>query len=378
MTLIREQFPVCSQYAYFLSAGMGPLSKDAFEAISDQYRKACVSGGIIFRENLDAVEHCRGEVARLINSPPEQIAFTPNVSFSMNALALSLIDKERWTVITLREEFPATIIPWVENGYQVLFCEHYDQIVKTARELKQKVVVAVSIVQYSSGHCIDTRDFVHQLRMAAPDCFIVLNATQSVGVLALDVSVHLIDAVCCTCHKWLMSSEGISFLWISKRGFGLLEPKIVGWKSVLDFMHMKVDGYKLKNDARVFEIGWLNHTAYFAFYESLKLIHRLGVERINRSIAETRNYLLAKLNEHKIPILSDLSASASSGIVLLGPYTLPQRVVDYLRDRGVLVSARGSGIRISIHFFNNFLDVDRLIEYLVHYFSERMNADVVE
>lgn len=378
MTLARDHFPVCRKFAYFLTAGMGPLSSSAFKAVSKQYRKACLSGGAIFRENLDAVENCRMEVARLINARPEQVAFTPNVSFSMNALALSLVEKEQWTVITLREEFPATIIPWKENGYKVVFCEHYDDVIETARQFPHKIVVVVSVVQYSTGHGIDAQDFVRKLRQAAPDCYVVLNATQSVGVLPLDLSNQVIDAVCCTCHKWLMSSEGISFLWLSHRGFELLAPKIVGWKSLVDFMQMKVDGYHIKKDARVFEIGWLNHTSYVAFYESLKLINSLRVERINRSIVGTRAYLITKLVEHKIPILSDLKTSASSGIVLLGPYDAPQQVVEYFRDRRVLVSARGAGIRIAIHFFNSFADIDSLVECLIHFRSERMAADVVE
>jgi selenocysteine lyase/cysteine desulfurase len=39
-------------------------------------------------------------------------------------------------------------------------------------------------------------------------------------------------------------------------------------------------------------------------------------------------------------------------------------VVKALAERRIIVSARGRGIRVSVHMFNNFEDLDRLLEAL--------------
>jgi len=38
-----------------------------------------------------------------------------------------------------------------------------------------------------------------------------------------------------------------------------------------------------------------------------------------------------------------------------------QDVVKRLAERKIIVSARGKGLRVSVHIFNNFDDIDRLI-----------------
>ncbi|MFQ5742380.1 MAG: hypothetical protein ACE5HV_02195 [Acidobacteriota bacterium] len=42
----------------------------------------------------------------------------------------------------------------------------------------------------------------------------------------------------------------------------------------------------------------------------------------------------------------------------------PGAVVQELKRRGVIVSTRGEGIRVSCHFYNNFEEIDRFIEEL--------------
>ena len=45
--------------------------------------------------------------------------------------------------------------------------------------------------------------------------------------------------------------------------------------------------------------------------------------------------------------------------------TEAQKVVQALAEKKIIVSARGKGIRVSAHMFNNFEDFDRLLPALV-------------
>ncbi|MGQ9531168.1 MAG: kynureninase/PvdN C-terminal domain-containing protein, partial [Candidatus Bathycorpusculaceae bacterium] len=50
-----------------------------------------------------------------------------------------------------------------------------------------------------------------------------------------------------------------------------------------------------------------------------------------------------------------------SGIVLFG-MDEPQELVTKLRQKGIVVSARAHGIRVSPHFYNMEEEIDRLVE----------------
>ena len=42
----------------------------------------------------------------------------------------------------------------------------------------------------------------------------------------------------------------------------------------------------------------------------------------------------------------------------------PEEVVKALTQRNILTAARGRGVRVSLHIFNTFEDVDRFVEAL--------------
>jgi selenocysteine lyase/cysteine desulfurase len=43
----------------------------------------------------------------------------------------------------------------------------------------------------------------------------------------------------------------------------------------------------------------------------------------------------------------------------------PQAIAQALKTRQVIASARGEGLRVSLHFYNNYDDVDQLLRELV-------------
>ncbi|MFZ0554382.1 MAG: hypothetical protein WAM26_03730, partial [Nitrososphaeraceae archaeon] len=71
-------------------------------------------------------------------------------------------------------------------------------------------------------------------------------------------------------------------------------------------------------------------------------------------------YLINKLADLKIQILSPLTDIHRSAIVVFKSRS-PEHLVEYLRKRRIIVSARGGGIRVSPHFYNDEGDIDKLI-----------------
>jgi selenocysteine lyase/cysteine desulfurase len=65
-------------------------------------------------------------------------------------------------------------------------------------------------------------------------------------------------------------------------------------------------------------------------------------------------------------IISSRAPGEKSQIVSLMPKNgeTSQEVADYLQSKNIIISPRGVRLRVSPHIFNNFADIDRLVEEL--------------
>ena len=75
------------------------------------------------------------------------------------------------------------------------------------------------------------------------------------------------------------------------------------------------------------------------------------------------DYLIGKLKEDGFTIQTPQDSSNRSGIVNFKA-SKPKEKVEKLHQKGVIVSARMNGIRVSPHFYNTKDDLERFLEYL--------------
>ena len=107
----------------------------------------------------------------------------------------------------------------------------------------QTRIVAISHVQYASGFRADLERIGRAAR--AHDALLVVDVIQSLGVVPIDVESQLIDVAAGACHKWLLTPEGVGFLYLSDRARERIQPTLVGWISVPN-----------PDDFNNFEQGW--------------------------------------------------------------------------------------------------------------------------
>ncbi|OGT35892.1 MAG: hypothetical protein A3F11_03850 [Gammaproteobacteria bacterium RIFCSPHIGHO2_12_FULL_37_14] len=357
----RSIFPVTHNQAYFMTAGAGPIPTPVLDAISDRYKKLSIHGGEIFQANLEMVERCRQEVAKLINAESEDIAFIPNVSFGMNALSSAL--PVQTNLIIPADEFPSSIIPWRKAGHEINlipFSPDLQSNIRTA--LTSTVSLVTSYVQYSSGYRINLDELGHNKKN--DDAMFAVNGTQAIGVFPLDVKQSKIDVLLCACHKWMFCGEGIAFLYINPKFFKKLNPSIIGWRSSPYAMQMSIYESRLYESARVFEIGWSNMTIFAGFEKSLEIISTIGIKNITARITTLMDRLVVGLKNYAIPTISIDNTQHRSGIILLGPFDNLDSLLLKLREHNILVTKRGNGVRVAIHFYNNEADIDHLLHVL--------------
>ena len=122
----------------------------------------------------------------------------------------------------------------------------------------------------------------------------------------------------------------------------------------------------MSNDATKFEVGTSNFQNIFALNAALRYLSLIGIRQIERRLLNLTDYLIEKLRNLGLKILSPVEERKyRSQIILFKPKRNPLKlVVDLEQKHKIVLSARGKGIRVSPHFYNNEDDIDKLVTVL--------------
>ncbi|MBN9226854.1 MULTISPECIES: aminotransferase class V-fold PLP-dependent enzyme [Legionella] len=301
------------------------------------------------------------KIAKLINAEKEHIAFIPSVSFGMNALAHSLPRKD--SVLLVKNDFSSSILPWENAGHSVKWTDSAanfaEQLVSAQQENEKISSIVASYVHYANGYKLN----LERIKELKKDAHFIVNGTQGIGAFPIDVKKQGIDALVCSCYKWMGCGEGIAFIYIHPDLFKKLTPALIGWRSVQSAMNF--DGScQFYQSARVFELGWDNMTIFSGFNAALDLIDEIGIANIAERIMFLTDYLVERLRQLNIPVLSNTEKQYRSGIIQLGPFQELEKIMKLLESHNVWVTQRDGGIRVSLHYYNNEADIDNLLNAL--------------
>jgi selenocysteine lyase/cysteine desulfurase len=359
---VRRDFPALSRQVYLNAAAASPIPRPVREAVVRFYRELEEDGDDRWDEWLARREEARAAVARFIHAEPAEIAFTPNTSAGIN-LIVDLLEKDG-DVLAAEPEFPTVTLPWVHRGVRVHFLPAPDGVVAPAAFAEPPAppaaTIAVSHVQFSNG-CRQDLDAFAAGKGARR---LVVCGSQALGAFALDVGRSRIDAFATAGHKWLCAGYGAGFAYVSRE---LLQraPREIGWLSVEDPYVFDNRRYRVVPAARRSELGCPPFGPIFGLGAAVDYLAALGVEAITARVLELNAYLTSGLERAGLRVLSP-AAGHRSGQTLVAVRD-PPRALSFLRARGVSVTEKPQGLRISTHFYNTEEDVDRCLAALREY-----------
>jgi len=370
----RQQMPITRRWAYLDHAATAPLSGPASEAMQAWSRQAAECGDTVWPEWENRANQVRRTAAELIGAAAEEVALVPNTTAGINLVAEGFPWREGDNVVTLANEFPSNLYPWmnlasrgvearrvpVEGGRVAL-----DRIAD-ACDARTRIISA-SWIGYASGWRMDLDALVALAH--ARGVLVFLDAIQGLGVFPIDVQRLGVDFLAADGHKWLLGPEGAGLFYVRREHLALLRPLSVGWNSVVvahDFSRIDLN---LRSDAARYEGGSRNMAGLAALGASLDLLAGLGL-RADRSpladrVLDLTDDAVAGLEAIGAVVHSCREPARRSGILA---FELPGRNPADVRRRclqaGVVLSVRGGNLRISPHAYNDAEDLGRLIEVL--------------
>ena len=147
----------------------------------------------------------------------------------------------------------------------------------------------------------------------------MVNATQSIGALNFDVGKFGVDFTVANGHKWMLSSFGIGTLYIQSKLLddesGLNPPYFsqFGQEDREHFDNMKI---RMSKNASKFELSTPHFPNIIALKAAIAYISKINILRIEERIRYLTQYLIDRLAELKIQVLSPLSNIHRSAIIV--------------------------------------------------------------
>lgn len=365
--LSRDHFEVTGTYNYLNHAAVGVLpvrTKDALRGFVDAH--AC--GGVMGVWPFEAqMPQYRASVAGFINAKPHEIALLRNTGDGANVLAGGIAWNQGDEILTSDNEFPANAYPWLaceSRGARVRFLDASRERM-TPDTLRKHLtdntrVVTVSWVSFSDGYRHDLAALAEVVH--AHGAMFCVDVIQGLGAFPLDVEAMGVDAAYGGGAKWLMSLQGVSFLYVRETMMDRLGLAAPGWRSAHDMWDFLNYSQPKARDASRFEGGTPNFIGGVSLHESIAELSP-AKDRIGAHVLGLTDRLCEGLERLGAEIAGVRSASTSSGIVT---FRLPGcdsvALGKTLQGERIVTTYRSTGIRVAPHGYNTVAEIEHLLE----------------
>jgi selenocysteine lyase/cysteine desulfurase len=327
-------------------------------------------------EFFGEVEELRAAYARLISvDDPLRIVVIPSVSYGMAIVARNLKLNPGDNIVVVGEQFPSNVYPWQKLAKQQqahIKTVHAPDVKKGRGKLwneqlleaidEQTRLVAIANVHWSDGTRFDLRAVRERTR--AVGALLVIDGTQSVGALPLDVSEIQPDALICAGYKWLMGPYAISMAYLGPY-FDDGEPLEEGWIS----RYNSEDFTKLVNYQERYQPGALryemgersNFILVPMMLQALQELNHWGVENIQAYCQHLAEPAIEELRQLGFLVEEPTFRGSHMFGVRLPEQVDMAKLQQKLKEEGVLVSVRGNSVRVSVHLYNDKEDLHKLL-----------------
>jgi selenocysteine lyase/cysteine desulfurase len=321
-------------------------------------------------------ERARTAAARLINADPADVALIPSVSYGVATAAKVLTIARGTRVIVLENDHSSPVLEWRiradAQGFVVETIRVPDDGDWTSAVLAfierpgapPVGLASISSVHWSEGGLIDVDRVGAALRRQG--AAFLIDATQSAGVMTMDVKRLDPDVVIFPTYKWLLGPYGRAFLYVAKRHQdGIpLEQTSSGRRDVRAENAVYFTDLRYVADARRFDMGERDHFISVEMAAiSMEMIAEWGAPAVTQRVAMLTERIADEMRGLGFSF-PDRRFRAPHILSLAFKEGIPNGLVEGLASEGIYVAARLGRLRVSPHVYNDEADADRFVASL--------------
>ncbi len=323
-------------------------------------------------EATQTAERVRGLFAGMIGAEADDVAIVPAASYGVATAALNLPVAAGQAIVVPEEPFPSNFFTWRDlardTGARIETVPEPADGDWTAAVIERigadTAIAAMAACRWTNGAAIDAEAVGARCRETGTA--LVLDATQSVGAMALDVGRIRPDFLIASGYKWLFCPYTLAFLYAA--------PERQDGRALEGHMYNRLDAMAVDGPTRYPEEG----TPGARRYDMGQVFNDIHLPMAAMSMDQIAAWTPAVIGETLRPLTDRIAeAGAERGfttppadhrvghyIGLRRPGGFPASLGPALAAERVYISIRSGTLRVSPHLFNSVDDVDRLFEAL--------------
>ena len=364
----RALFDLPDDIAYFNLAYMAPSLRSVRAAADAALAKVATPWQVTADDFFTPAETARGLFAQLIGASPDDVAIVPSASYGVSTAARNLRLSPGQVILLLDEEFPSNVYAWhalaQRDGGELRTVRRPvdgDWTAAILAAIDDRVsIAALPHCHWTDGGLVDLARISPALQRVGAR--LVLDATQSLGALPLDVRQIHVDFIACAAYKWLLGPYSLGFLYAAP-AHHTGEPLDYNWitraqsENFAGLVDYRAD---YQPGARRYDMG---ERASFVLIPMVTAALRQLLAWTPAAIAATLATITARIADEATALGAHVAPSHLRAPHLLGLKFAggAAGLLDALRARNVFVSVRGQSVRIAPHLFVNDADVARLL-----------------
>ena len=383
----KSEFPIFNNrnLTYLDSASTSQKPKIVLDAMKNVYEN---SNANVHRalydlgsESTELYESSRELVAKFINAnSSKEIIFTSGATASINLLAYSIGSqlKEGDEILISHMEHHANIVPWqqlvkrtrAKLKYLPLTDKGEIDLSKSSELITAKTKI-VSITHMSNvlGTINPIKEIAKLTKMVG--AIFIVDGAQSVSHMPVNVQDLECDFLAFSGHK-MLGPTGVGVLWGKFELLNNLDPFLSGGEMIekvtLEESTWNEVPYK-------FEAGTPNYVQAIGLGAAVKFLSKIGMENVHSYEKELTSYAIEKLQS--IPNLNIHGSPKKRGSVI--SFNIenihPQDLAQFLNEDNICIRVghhcaqplletlnETSTARASFYIYNDFSDIDRLVD----------------
>ena len=215
----RHLFDIPDDVAYFNCAYLSPLPREVRAAGERGLARKSHPWEVLREDFFNEVEAARALFARLIGAAADDVALVPSTSYGTAVAGANIALDRGQSVLVLAGQHSSNVHQWrvraAAAGAELTTVQRPADgdwtVAILAATDASTAIIAVPNCHWTDGGLVDLAAVGHRCRELG--AALVVDGTQSVGAMPLDLGAARPDFLVCSAYKWLMCPYGLGFLY---------------------------------------------------------------------------------------------------------------------------------------------------------------------
>lgn len=325
---------------------------------------------------FEPVAEARSLFAQIVNGAAERVALLPSVSYGLSTVARNVPLREGQNIVMVKDQFPSNYYCWERlagerNASLRIVAPPVEGPERTAAwnaALAEAVdadtaLVAIANVHWADGTLFDLEKLRERTREVG--AWLVIDGTQSVGALPLDVARVQPDALIVAGYKLLMGPYATAYGYFGPAfDDGVpIEENWINRRDSHDFRNLVNYQSEYGPGAMRYCVGQHSNFQLLPMQvAALQQVHAFGAAEIQEY---TRKLLLPYLKDFRKLGIALAHPRAHHLVGLQLPPELDSAILTAaLHKHDVMASVRGDTLRLSLNVYNEPWEIERVLTVL--------------